>query len=84
HVGDWFGSTHHEGALPLAPEVAASTVPLICVHGADEGADSFCPGLKGKPRVTLVELPGAHHYDGDYDALGAAIASSLPAHVSRP
>ncbi len=22
HVGDWFGSTHHEGALPPAPEIA--------------------------------------------------------------
>jgi len=83
HVGDWFGSTHHEGALPLAPEVAATAVPLICVHGAEEGADSFCPGLAGKPHVTLVQLPGAHHYDGDYDALGAAIVRSLPAPAPR-
>ena len=78
HVGDWFGSTHHEGAIPIAPEIANSMVPVICVHGADEGADSFCPGLAGKPNVTLVELPGAHHYNGDYDALGSRIATSLP------
>jgi type IV secretory pathway VirJ component len=78
HVGDWFGSTHHEGALPLAPEIANTTVPVICVHGADEGADSFCPSLAGKANVKEVELPGAHHYDGDYDALGASIAASLP------
>ncbi|MGH8121144.1 MAG: AcvB/VirJ family lysyl-phosphatidylglycerol hydrolase [Rudaea sp.] len=79
HVGDWFGSTHHEGALPLAPEVADSKVALICVHGVEEGADSFCPSIAGKPNVRVIELPGAHHYDGDYDALGASIAANLPA-----
>jgi type IV secretory pathway VirJ component len=78
HVGDWFGNTHHEGALPLAPEVASTTVPVICVHGADEGADSFCAAIKGKPNVKDVEMPGGHHYDGDYDALGASIAATLP------
>ena len=79
HVGDWFGSTHHDGALPIAAEIERTSVPVICVHGADEGADSFCPTLAGKAHVTEVELPGAHHYNGDYDALGARIAASLPA-----
>ena len=79
HVGDWFGSTHHEGAVPIGPEIDKATVPVICVHGADEGADSFCPTLSGKPHVSEVELPGAHHYNGDYDTLGARIAASLPA-----
>jgi type IV secretory pathway VirJ component len=78
HVGDWFGSTHHDGAIPIAPEIASTKVPVICVHGAEEGADSFCATLEGKPNVTDVSLPGGHHYDGDYDALGARIAASLP------
>jgi type IV secretory pathway VirJ component len=78
HVGDWFGSTHHEGALPVAPEIANTLVPVICVHGADEGDDSFCPTIKNRPNVQEVILPGGHHYDGDYDKLGAAIAASLP------
>ncbi|MBS0584208.1 MAG: hypothetical protein JSS42_14010 [Proteobacteria bacterium] len=78
HVGDWFGSTHHEGAIPIAPEIANTKVPVICVHGAEEGADSFCATLQGKPNVTDVSLPGGHHYDGNYDALGARIAASLP------
>lgn len=81
HVGDWFGSTHHEGALPITPEIAQTRIPVICVHGAEEGADSFCPGVAKLPHVIDLELPGAHHYDGDYDALGAAIAESLPAHA---
>jgi len=75
HVGDWFGSTHHDGALPLGPEIARSTTPLVCVHGADED-DSFC--LKPQPaNVHVVDLPGGHHYDGDYAALGSLIAHSL-------
>jgi len=78
HVGDWFGSTHHEGAIPIAPEIASTKVPVICVHGADEGADSFCATLAGKPNVSDVSLPGGHHYNGDYDALGEHIAASLP------
>lgn len=78
HVGDWFGSTHHEGALPIAPEIANTEVPVICVHGADEGADSFCATINGRPNVHDVSLPGGHHYNGDYDTLGERIAASLP------
>lgn len=75
HVGDWFGSTHHGDALPLGPEIAASAMPLLCVHGTDEG-DSFC--LKPQPpRVRVRSLPGGHHYNGDYAALGALIVSEL-------
>lgn len=78
HVGDWFGSTEHKGAIPLAPEIAKSRVPVICVHGADED-DSFCKQIVGKPNVRELVLPGAHHYNGDYDKLGAGIAGALPA-----
>lgn len=78
HVGDWFGSTTHKGAIPLAPEIAKSQVPVICVHGADED-DSFCKQILGKPNVRELVLPGAHHYNGDYDKLGAAIVAALPA-----
>jgi type IV secretory pathway VirJ component len=83
HVGDWFGSTHHDGAVPLAPEIASSKVPVICVHGEEEGADSFCPSIKGQANVQDLALPGAHHYNGDYDALGASIVASLPARAAR-
>ena len=80
HVGDWFGSTQHEGAVPVLPEIAKTKVPVICVHGADEGADGFCLKLAGKPNVRQLELPGGHHYNGDYDKLGASIYAALPGH----
>ncbi|HVV96184.1 MAG TPA: AcvB/VirJ family lysyl-phosphatidylglycerol hydrolase [Rhodanobacteraceae bacterium] len=77
HVGDWFGSTHHDEALPIGPEIAASKVPLVCVHGVDE-SDSFC--LKPQPaQMKVVTLPGGHHYNGDYAALGDVIVKNLPA-----
>ena len=78
HVGDWFGSTHHEGAIAILPEIGKTRVPVICVHGADEGEDGFCSKLLGKPNVRDLALPGGHHYNGDYDKLGAAIAGALP------
>ena len=52
-------------------------MPAICVHGADED-DSFCKQIVGKPNVRELVLPGAHHYNGDYDKLGAAIVGALP------
>ena len=79
HVGDWFGSTHHEGAIPIMSEIDKTKVPVICVNGADEGAGAFCPKIAGKPMVKLLTSPGAHHYNGDYDKLGASIVASLPA-----
>lgn len=75
HVGDWFGGAQHDDTLPIGAEIAASSVPLVCVHGADEN-DSFC--LKPQPaQVHVVDLPGGHHYNGDYAALGALIVANL-------
>jgi type IV secretory pathway VirJ component len=78
HVGDWFGSTQHEGALPILPEIAKTKVPVICVHG-DEEDDSFCKALVGRANLRELVLRGGHHYNGDYDKLGAGIAGALPA-----
>ncbi len=77
-MGDWFGSAHHEGVIPISPEIARTKVPVICVHGDEEGADSFCQTLVGKPNVRQLVLSGGHHYNGDYDKLGASIVASLP------
>ncbi|MCQ4167244.1 AcvB/VirJ family lysyl-phosphatidylglycerol hydrolase [Tahibacter harae] len=75
-VGDWFGGAHHEGALPIAPELARSTVPAFCLHGRDED-DSACSGLTGN-KVSALDLPGGHHYDGDYAAIGQRLLQHWP------
>lgn len=82
HVGDWFGATHHTGAIPIAAEIGNTKVPVICVHGNDED-DSYCLTLIGKPNVRQLVLPGGHHYNGDYDKLGAGIAGALPAKAAK-
>lgn len=76
-VGDWFGGAHHEGAVPIAPELARSALEAVCVHGEEE-ADSVCPGLAGD-RLRVLSLPGGHHYDGDYAALGRLVLAQWPA-----
>jgi type IV secretory pathway VirJ component len=66
HVSSWLGGggdTHH----PTVPEVARLTVPVTCVHGADEG-DSACLGLKGQ-HVRVVSVGSGHHFGGDYRRL---------------
>lgn len=75
-VGDWFGGAQHEGALPIAPELAKTTVPAVCLHGEDED-DSACPKLAGD-KVVVAALPGGHHYDGDYARIGQAVLQYWP------
>ena len=73
-IGDWFGGAQHEGTLPLLPEIARTSVPLVCVHGDDE-SDSFCkPGVA---KMRVLTLPGGHHYNGDYAALGKLVVGTL-------
>ena len=80
-MGDWFGSAHHEGSIPIAPEIARTKVPVICVYG-DEEDDSFCGKIANVANVKMLQLSGGHHYNGDYDKLGASIVASLPSHKS--
>ncbi|MCE5232623.1 MAG: AcvB/VirJ family lysyl-phosphatidylglycerol hydrolase [Mizugakiibacter sp.] len=76
-VGDWFGDVHQPGALPVDPEVAASKVPLVCVSGQTEQG-AYCTGPAARKQVHWVQLPGGHHYEGDYAKLGQAILEALP------
>jgi len=76
-IGDWFGGAHHQGALPVLPEIERSRMPVTCIHGSEE-TDSFCAEAKS-PRLLVRSLPGGHHYDGDYAALGRLIVEALAA-----
>lgn len=76
-IGDWFGGAHHDGALPVLPEIERSAMPVTCIHGVEE-TDSFCAGAKSA-KLLVRSLPGGHHYDGDYAALGRLIVDALAA-----
>jgi type IV secretory pathway VirJ component len=71
HVSDWLGGG--DSGSPVLPEVKklAGHPPVLCLHGAKED-DSLCPELT--PALgRSVELPGSHHFGGDYEALAALI-----------
>ncbi len=69
----WLGAPPTKYALPTEPAVAPIDPAMIqCFYGKDEN-DSLCPALAAKHEVTVIETPGGHHFDGDYDALAERI-----------
>jgi type IV secretory pathway VirJ component len=71
HVSDWLGGG--DSGSPVLPEVKrlAGHPPVLCLHGAKED-DSLCPELT-PAQGRSVELPGSHHFGGDYEAVAALI-----------
>ena len=74
--GDWLNMAAAD-APPIGPAlVAMKGLPLVCIYGsAEPGAAcaSVPPGL-GRS----VQVPGGHHYGGDYSKVSQAILASLP------
>lgn len=76
HLGDWLGSERGADAMPVLPQMRQLTwTHGLCVYGADED-DTLCPELKGSP-VSVVEFPGDHHFDDDYQGVADAILGQL-------
>ncbi|MBF5045976.1 virulence factor family protein [Aggregicoccus sp. 17bor-14] len=78
HVMDLLGASGRD-VHPILPELARlpATTPVLCVYGDEEKADSLCPLLQGRAGASVTELPGGHHFEGDYatvarHVLGAA------------
>ncbi len=75
-VAGWLG-----GASPHARPITAALAQLPadrvqCVHGREE-PESGCL-LLDPARAELIETPGGHHFDGDYEALARHILRRLP------
>lgn len=69
HVANWLGD---ESGLPVAPEVARLTSrDTVCLYGKED-ADSVCPQLD-PAHARIIELPGGHHFGGDYLGLARLI-----------
>ena len=72
HLTDVFASGPGKDEPPVMPEIhKLGDTPLICFYGAEE-PDTLCPELK--PPHVVVKLPGGHHFDKDYAALGPIYA----------
>lgn len=73
-VSHWISTP--AGGLPVAPEVNSGRLgPVSCIYGAEE-TDSPCRTLKGAG-LRGVELPGGHHFDGDYAQVARALLAGL-------
>ncbi|MFY9819870.1 MAG: AcvB/VirJ family lysyl-phosphatidylglycerol hydrolase [Thermoanaerobaculia bacterium] len=71
HVTDWLGGA--STGRPVLPEVKklGGRPPVLCLHGSKE-SDSLCPALTAAQGKS-VQLPGAHHFGGDYEAVANLI-----------
>jgi type IV secretory pathway VirJ component len=76
HITDFLGAGPRPTALGVTPEIAKLTgMSVRCVFGATE-TDSLCRGLD--PAVaTPVQLPGGHHFSGDYGAVAQTLLTML-------
>lgn len=76
HWLDLVRDTRRPSDIPTLPEVARLRgVHMLCVYGREEPG-SACPGLD-TAAVRTVERGGGHHFDGDYQAIGALIVDAL-------
>jgi type IV secretory pathway VirJ component len=74
HLGNWVGSgSDGTPILPEASKLDAATT--LCLYGAGDG-DSSCPRLPAGS-VTARELPGGHHFGGNYESLADLILARL-------
>ncbi len=70
---DWIRTPREDPATRVAPAIQASGLPALCVMGSDD-TETVCSTLRGSPRCQVVSLPGSHHFDGNYAAVGDTIA----------
>jgi type IV secretory pathway VirJ component len=69
HLANWIGDA---GGLPIKPEAdKLDPRATLCIYGHDD-ADSLC-GQLGPTHAHVIELPGGHHFGGDYAGLAQMI-----------
>jgi type IV secretory pathway VirJ component len=75
HLSTWLGKD--PPGVPTGPEVSRiSGKRLTCLYGGDED-DSLCRELNGAD-YRVIQLPGGHHFSGDYETLAKTILDDLP------
>jgi type IV secretory pathway VirJ component len=77
HVSNWL-DTGNSQERQTAPELKKiSTLPVQCLYGSDDD-DSVCRGLKAPQNWHITELPGDHHFNGNYEKVTALILANMP------
>jgi len=75
---DWIRKPQENPETRVAPAIRADAVPTLCLAGADED-DSPCGSLGGISSVRVVRLPGSHHFNSNYSAVGETVAQFIRA-----
>ncbi len=76
HLTDLWSNHRHADSVDTLPAAKRVVQRLICFYGAAE-KHSLCPALSPSTERTIVELPGGHHFDHDYRALGRRLLALL-------
>ncbi len=77
HVTNWLGGGPDADALAIPPELARVPDEKVqCIYGDDEADESLCTDAS-VPAATVVHRPGDHHFDGDYEGLGAVVLDGI-------
>lgn len=75
---DWIRTSEQPTDHPVAPAVTGlGAMPVLCLEPESSRA-SGCP-TSTRPGYLREELPGGHHFDGDFAALAARIAAFVQA-----
>jgi type IV secretory pathway VirJ component len=80
HVAGWLGQTPHE--IALAPELLKLPKnKLLCIYGTEEKetTGTACTSLLNT-EARVIELPGGHHFDNDYNKLTQLILDKYRQH----
>lgn len=73
-VSHWVGNP--TGGTPVLPELQHGRLgPVTCIYGSED-RDTPCRTLR-VPGLRAVELPGGHHFNGDYPRVAGAVLADL-------
>lgn len=80
HISQWVGFDEVDGGKPILPEVRKLHIPVLCLYGEEEKAETICAEQQdGIRQDTLksIMLPGDHHFDGEYGDVAAELFKFL-------
>jgi type IV secretory pathway VirJ component len=75
-VTGWFGAEgSYQGGTTLDAIAKVDPKLVQCIYGTDDD-EAVCSQLKDKG-IDVVELPGDHHFNNDYDKVSEVILDGL-------
>jgi len=81
-VMGWLGQkTEGAGGDPVADLKDVDPKLVQCIYGTDDDDEVACPDMKDSG-ASVVELPGDHHFDENYDLLTKTIVDALKSRLN--